>query len=134
VPLLRAIDYHSRFRLVDSSGKADGASTVVEDDDAAHPLHDTALGRQVPELLCTAVLTADEWQSLHTVRYPGKPLPDQPPSLAAVIGMLATLGGHIAGLLTWGKNLCHAFVPPHPRRHVRTRENARLITLCLVVA
>lgn len=53
------------------------------------------LGRQVPELPCTAVFTQDEWQSPHTVRYPGKPLPYQPPSLAEVIGMLAKLGGHI---------------------------------------
>ena len=58
-------------------------------------LYMTRLGRQVPELPCTAVFTDDEWQSLHTVRHPGKPLPDQPPSLAEIIGMLAKLGGHI---------------------------------------
>ncbi len=58
-------------------------------------LYMTRLGREVPELPCTAVFTEDEWQSLHKVSYPRKPLPLQPPSLKQLIGMLARLGGHI---------------------------------------
>jgi hypothetical protein len=59
-------------------------------------LYMTRLGREVPDLPCTAVFTDDEWQSLYTVTHPNKALPDQPLSLAEVIRMLAKLGGHIA--------------------------------------
>ena len=59
-------------------------------------LYMTRLGREVPDLPCTAVFTDDEWQSLYAVTHPNTPLPDQPPSLAEVIRMLAKLGGHIA--------------------------------------
>ncbi|MBI4517488.1 MAG: IS4 family transposase [Deltaproteobacteria bacterium] len=58
-------------------------------------LYMTRLGREVPELPCTAVFTEDEWQSLLKVTHPHKPLPVQPPSLNAIIRMLAKLGGHI---------------------------------------
>jgi hypothetical protein len=58
-------------------------------------LYMTRLGREVPDLPCTAVFTEDEWQSLHKVTHPNKSLPAQPPSLAEVIRMLAKLGGHI---------------------------------------
>jgi hypothetical protein len=58
-------------------------------------LYLTRLGRDVPELPCTAVFTDDEWQSLYKVTHPNKPLPVQPPSLNEVIRMLAKLGGHI---------------------------------------
>ena len=59
-------------------------------------LYMTRLGREVPELPCTAVFTDDEWQSLLKVTHPHKPLPAHPPSLNEVIRMLAKLGGHIA--------------------------------------
>jgi hypothetical protein len=59
-------------------------------------LYMTRLGREVPELPCTAVFTEDDWQSLHKVTHPHRPLPIQPPSLAECIRMLAKLGGHIA--------------------------------------
>ncbi len=58
-------------------------------------LYMTRLGREVPELPCTAVFTEDEWQSLLKVTHPNKPLPVQPPSLNELIRMLAKLGGHI---------------------------------------
>lgn len=58
-------------------------------------LYMTRLGREVPDLPCTAVFTEDEWQSLYKVTHPNKPLPAQPPALAEVIRMLAKLGGHI---------------------------------------
>jgi len=58
-------------------------------------LYLTRLGREVPELPCTAVFTEDEWQSVLTVTHPHKPLPVQPPSLNEVIRLLAKLGGHI---------------------------------------
>jgi len=58
-------------------------------------LYMTRLGREVPELPCTAVFTEDEWQSLLQVTHPNKPLPVQPPSLNEFIRMLAKLGGHI---------------------------------------
>jgi len=58
-------------------------------------LYMTRLGREVPDLPCTAVFTDDEWQSLYKVSHPNKPLPAQPPSLAEMIGMLGKLGGHI---------------------------------------
>ena len=58
-------------------------------------LYMTRLGREVPELPCTAVFTEDEWHSLHKVSHPSKPLPLEPPSLNQLIRMLAKLGGHI---------------------------------------
>jgi len=60
-------------------------------------LYLTRLGREVPELPCTAVFTEDEWQSVLTVTHPHKPLPVQPPSLNEVIRLLAKLGGHHPG-------------------------------------
>jgi hypothetical protein len=58
-------------------------------------LYMTWLGRAVPELPATAVFTDDEWQSLHKVTYPDKPVPKKPPSLAQAIRMIAKLGGHV---------------------------------------
>jgi hypothetical protein len=58
-------------------------------------LYMTRLGREVPDLPCTAVFTDDEWQSLHKFTHPNTPLPAKPPSLAQLIRMLARLGGHI---------------------------------------
>ena len=58
-------------------------------------LYMTMLGRVVPDLPATAVFTDDEWQSLYKVTYPKKPLPQEPPSLAEMIRMIAKLGGHI---------------------------------------
>jgi hypothetical protein len=59
-------------------------------------LYMTRLGREVPDLPCTAVFTEDEWQSLHRVTHPNKRLPAEPPSLAGCIRMVAKLGGHVA--------------------------------------
>ncbi len=59
-------------------------------------LYMTRLGREVPDLPCTAVFTEDEWQSLCKVTHPNQPLPLEPPSLTEVIRMLSKLGGHIA--------------------------------------
>ncbi len=58
-------------------------------------LYMTRLGREVPDLPCTAVFTQDEWQSLYRVTHPSKPPPDEPSSLTEFIRMLAKLGGHI---------------------------------------
>ena len=58
-------------------------------------LYMTRLGREVPDLPCTAVFTEDEWQSLYRVTHPNKPLPVHPPSLTECIRMLAKLGGHV---------------------------------------
>lgn len=58
-------------------------------------LYMTRLGRAVPALPATAVFTDDEWQSLYTVTHPNQPLPHQPPSLTAMIAMIAKLGGHV---------------------------------------
>jgi hypothetical protein len=58
-------------------------------------LYMTRLGREVPELPCTAVFTEDEWQALLKVTHPNKPLPVQPPSLNEFLRMLGKLGGHV---------------------------------------
>lgn len=58
-------------------------------------LYMTRLGRAVPKLPATAVFTDDEWQSLHKVTHPNKPVPKEPPSLAEMIRMIAKLGGHV---------------------------------------
>jgi len=58
-------------------------------------LYMTRLGREVPDLPCTAVFTQDEWQSLYKFTHPNKSLPVHPPSLQEMIRMLAKLGGHV---------------------------------------
>ena len=58
-------------------------------------LYMTRLGRDVPDLPCTAVFSEDEWQPVYSVIHPKKPLPGTPPSLSDFIRMLAKLGGHI---------------------------------------
>jgi len=50
------------------------------------------LGRECPQLPCTAVFADQEWKSLWTVSKKG-PLPDQPPSLGEVVKLVAALGG-----------------------------------------
>lgn len=58
-------------------------------------LYMTRLGRDVPDLPCTAVFSEDEWQPVYRVMHPKKPLPVSPPSLSDFIRLLAKLGGHI---------------------------------------
>lgn len=50
------------------------------------------LGRQCPELPCTAVLSAEEWQSLYVIAT-AKPLPRKPPSLGQMVEIIAEYGG-----------------------------------------
>jgi hypothetical protein len=58
-------------------------------------LYLTRLGREVPDIACTAVFTDDEWQSLCRVSHPNKPVPSEPPALNDAILMVAKLGGYI---------------------------------------
>jgi hypothetical protein len=53
------------------------------------------LGRQCPELSCTAVLAEAEWQSVY-VMATGAAVPQTPPLLAEIIPLIAGLGGYLA--------------------------------------
>lgn len=50
------------------------------------------VGRQCPELPCTAVLSEEEWQSLYVIAT-AEPLPQEPPSLGRMVERIAALGG-----------------------------------------
>jgi hypothetical protein len=58
-------------------------------------LYLTMLGRNCPNLPCDAVFERHEWQSVYAVSTK-KPIPKQPPSLYALIIMIAKLGGFLA--------------------------------------
>jgi hypothetical protein len=52
------------------------------------------LGRSCPELSCEAVFEPAEWQSVYQVVKREKP-PEQPPSLQAMVRLVAQLGGYV---------------------------------------
>jgi hypothetical protein len=54
----------------------------------------TWMGRTYPHLSCEVVFTTEEWQSVWTIAQ-RQPLPQEPPTLAEFIGLLAGLGGHL---------------------------------------
>jgi len=53
------------------------------------------LGRSCPDMPCDAVFDDSEWQSVWSVCHRGKPLPERPPPLEAMIRLIASLGGYI---------------------------------------
>lgn len=57
--------------------------------------HLTWLGRAVPELPCTVAFDDDQWKAI-VVFKTHKPPPDQPPTLAHMILLIAMLGGFLA--------------------------------------
>jgi hypothetical protein len=56
-------------------------------------LYVLSLGRSTPELPCTAVFEDYEWQGLYSFCHQTTTLPEQTPSLAQVVKLLASLGG-----------------------------------------
>jgi hypothetical protein len=52
------------------------------------------LGRECPKMPCTAVLEEEEWKSVYVMVTKKKP-PGKPPTLAEMIEMIASLGGHL---------------------------------------
>lgn len=56
-------------------------------------LYLTMLGRAAPQMSCAAVFEEAEWKSAWVVTR-RSPVPDQPPHLAAMIRLIATLGGY----------------------------------------
>ena len=52
------------------------------------------LGRQCPEMPCDVVFDEAEWRAVYLVTQQRQP-PAQPPPLAEMIAMLASLGGHL---------------------------------------
>lgn len=57
-------------------------------------LQATMLARVVPDLPCTAVLEADEWQALWCIIHQCPTPPAAPPTLAQAVRWLGRLGGH----------------------------------------
>lgn len=55
----------------------------------------TMLGRDCPELPCTALFDEDEWQSVYVLVKQQEP-PEELPTLGEITMMIARLGGHIA--------------------------------------
>ncbi len=58
-------------------------------------LQATMLARAVPDLPCTAVLEADEWQALWCAIHRQPTPPAAPPALQEAVSWLARLGGHL---------------------------------------
>jgi hypothetical protein len=52
------------------------------------------LGRQCPETSCAEIFGEAEWKAVYTV-VQGSPAPEQPPTLAVMVDMIASLGGHL---------------------------------------
>lgn len=48
------------------------------------------------EDLCTRAFSTLEWQILHRIEYPDRPLPDEPPTLTQTVTWVAKLGGYLA--------------------------------------
>lgn len=53
------------------------------------------LGRECPDISCEVVFTEGEWKSVYSVVKRSQPLPENPPTLNAMIRMVASLGGFI---------------------------------------
>ena len=58
-------------------------------------LQATMLARSVPDLPCTVVLEADEWQALWCTIHQSPTPPARPPSLREAVRWLGRLGGHL---------------------------------------
>jgi hypothetical protein len=52
------------------------------------------LGRQCPAIPCGEIFGEAEWKAVYTV-VRGQAAPEQPPTLAAIVSMIASLGGHL---------------------------------------
>jgi len=59
-------------------------------------LYLTLLSRQVPQMSCSALLEAYEWQALYCFVHKTKKFPSQVPTLAEVVRWIAQLGGFTA--------------------------------------
>ena len=57
--------------------------------------HLTMLGREVPDHPCTVFFEEVEWKALHCYHYQTSVPPDEPPSMAQAVRMLAKMGGHL---------------------------------------
>jgi hypothetical protein len=52
------------------------------------------LGRNFPDLPCDVAFDEDEWKTVYTV-VKNQPPPQEPPSLQTMVGLVASLGGHL---------------------------------------
>jgi len=59
-------------------------------------LYATLVGRQLPELPCTALLEAHEWQALYCFHHQVATPPSTPPRLQQAVRWIAQLGGFLA--------------------------------------
>ena len=57
-------------------------------------LYLTMLGRECPELSCEVLFGEQEWKAVYIVYKKQKP-PEQPPTLDAMIKMVASFGGYL---------------------------------------
>lgn len=62
---------------------------------AWHLLWLTYEARREPEVVCTRVLTDEQWQVAYRALYPCRPLPKQPPTLREAVRWIARLGGFL---------------------------------------
>jgi hypothetical protein len=68
---------------------------AVDDVVAWRVLYLTMVGRETPDMPCTAIFEAQEWQSLYCFIHKTNTPPDEPPSLKQVTRWIAQLGGFL---------------------------------------
>ena len=68
---------------------------AVDDVVAWRVLYLTMVGRQTPDMPCTAIFDAHEWQALYCFIHKTNTPPDDPPTLKQVTRWIAQLGGFL---------------------------------------
>jgi hypothetical protein len=68
---------------------------AVDDVVAWRVLYLTMVGRQTPDMPCTAIFEAHEWQGLYCFIHKTSEPPDEPPTLKQVTRWIAQLGGFL---------------------------------------
>ena len=68
---------------------------AVDDVVAWRVLYLTMVGRETPDMPCTAIFEAHEWQSLYCFIHKTSTPPDEPPTLKQATRWIAQLGGFL---------------------------------------
>lgn len=79
-----------RFETIERFERCLAVSMIV----AWRTFYTTKIGRELPDISCEAVFTADEWQPVYKLVTKEDP-PATPPSLQRMVRLIARLGGYI---------------------------------------
>ena len=79
-----------RFETIERFERCLAVSMIV----AWRTFYTTRIGRELPDISCEAVFTADEWQPVYQLVTNQEP-PSTPPSLRRMVRLIARLGGYV---------------------------------------